>query len=139
MPMLSRSANAALAALIVLQLTMLVFLLAGLEPHPPRAIVLFAMGPFLGTALAIAVAALIMGPTQTVLGRALAVLAALCALLSYGPQKWLEPAIGEIWPAVLGGQMAAIGLLACVLIAALRGGNHESSRASSSAQEVRGS
>lgn len=113
---LTKPATAALAVLIILQLTMLVFLLAGLAPHPPRTIPLFAMGPFLGTSLAIATAALIMGPVISTVGRSLSVLAALCALLSYGPQKWFDPAIGEIWPAVVGGQAASIALLTLVAL-----------------------
>ncbi|MEM6382968.1 MAG: hypothetical protein AAF739_09860 [Pseudomonadota bacterium] len=110
----NNAANAALGVLIILQLTMLMFLLAGLQPHPPRAIPLFAMGPFLGTSLAIAVAALICGPDTTRTGRSLSVVAAFCALLSYGPQKYFDPAIGEIWPAVVAGQIAAVTLLVLV-------------------------
>ena len=102
---------AALATLIILQLIMLSSLLAGLEPHPPRTIPLFAMGPFLGASLAIAAAALALGPVSSPGGRWASVLAALTALLSYGPQKWFDPAIGEVWPAVLLGQLAALLLI----------------------------
>ncbi|MBV6657879.1 MAG: hypothetical protein KI785_08940 [Devosiaceae bacterium] len=108
---MSRLPHAALGALIILQLTMLTSLYAGVMPHPPRAIPLFAMGPFLGLALSLATMALVVGPTGSLLGRGLSVLAALAALLSYGPQKWLDPAIGEIWPAVLLGQLAAFALI----------------------------
>lgn len=114
-PSLAKTATASLAALIILQLVMFATLLAGLPPHPPRTIPFFAMGPFLGTSLAIATAAIILGPLETRLGRALSGGAALCALISYGPHKWFDPAIAEIWPAVLGGELAAFGLLVIII------------------------
>ncbi|MEM1288825.1 MAG: hypothetical protein AAGH60_10780 [Pseudomonadota bacterium] len=52
-----------------------------------------------------------LGPLRTHTGRALAAVAALLARLSYGPQKYLDPAIGEIWPAVMLGQLLALVLL----------------------------
>lgn len=53
-----RIPTAALLALIILQSVMLAALYAGVAPHPPAAIVLFAIAPFLGVALSVAVAAL---------------------------------------------------------------------------------
>jgi len=41
----------------------------------------------------------------------LSVIVVLLAMVSFGPQKWIDPAIGQIWPAVLLGELAA-----CVLI-----------------------
>jgi hypothetical protein len=104
-----RPSQAALACLIVLQTVMLASLYAGVAPHPPMATPLFGIGPFLGAALSAAVAALILGPSGA--GRALAGLAAVAALVSFGPQKYLDPQIGLIWPAVLAGQVAAGAIL----------------------------
>lgn len=112
----SRLPHAALSALIILQLVMLASLYAGLPPHPPRAIPLFAMAPFLAASMALAAASLLIGPLETRCGKSFSIAAALCALLSYGPQKWIDPAIGEIWPAVLLGQIAAIGIIAMIII-----------------------
>lgn len=112
-----RAAYAALTSLIIVQLIMLASLFAGLAPHPPRTIPFFAMAPFLSVSMAIAASAMIVEPLTGKLGKTLSVLAALCALLSYGPQKWIDPAIGEIWPAVLAGEIAAIALLALIVMA----------------------
>jgi hypothetical protein len=106
----SRS-DAALSTLVILQLTMLAALFTQTPPHPPLAVAPFALGPFLGAAISMAVAAIVLGATRTGLGTAVSVLAAVLALVSYGPQKWIDPAIGQIWPAVLLGEIAAASLL----------------------------
>jgi hypothetical protein len=98
-----------LACLIILQTVMLASLYAGVAPHPPAATPLFGIGPFLGAALSAAVAALILGPSGA--GRGMAGLAAMAALVSFGPQKYLDPQFGLIWPAVLAGQVAAAVVL----------------------------
>jgi len=103
--------HAALAVLIILQLTMLGSLFTQTAPHPPLAIPLFALGPFLGAALAIAIAALILGGTTSRSGAITSIIAAVLALISFGPQKWLDPMIGQIWPAVLLGEIAAVILV----------------------------
>lgn len=105
-----RPRQAALACLILLQAVMLASLFAGVAPHPPAATPLFGIGPFLGAALSAAVAALILGQTRG--GRFLAGLAALAALVSFGPQKYLDPQFPLIWPAVVAGQVAAGVILA---------------------------
>lgn len=102
----SRPAAAALAALVILQSVMLLALYAGVPPHPPAAIALSGMGPFLGMALSAAAAALILDPLDGPPGRALTALAAALALVSFGPQKYADPAFGQIWPAVLSAQAA---------------------------------
>lgn len=107
----SRSADAALAVLVVLQATMLAALFSGTPPHPPIAVAPFALGPFLGTSISVAVAAIVLGATGTGPGATASVLAAVLALVSFGPQKWIDPAIAQIWPAVLLGEVAAGGLL----------------------------
>ncbi len=103
-------ATAALAVLITLQLVMLTALYAGIPPHPPVATPLFGIGPFLGAAVSAALVALILG-TGSPAGRIFGGLAAAMALVSFGPQKYLDPQIGLIWPAVVSGQLAAICLL----------------------------
>lgn len=111
----SRSVFAAITALVILQLVMLGALYAGVPPHPPAVIPLFAIAPFLAVALATAAAALITGPLESKLGRALSLLAALMAMLSFGPQKYLDPQFSLIWPAVLSAQVAAIVIVVLVL------------------------
>lgn len=100
-----RPSQAALACLILLQTVMLASLYAGVAPHPPATTPLFGIGPFLGASLSAAVAALILGPSPA--GRVLAGTAAMAALVSFGPQKYLDPQFPLIWPAVLSGQVAA--------------------------------
>ena len=110
-------ATAALTALCLLQAIMLFALFTGTPPHPPVAVTPFAMGPFLGASLAVAVAALILGPVEIVWGRALALLAGAAALISFGPQKYVDPAFPQIWPAVLTAQAAIVTLVLRVIAA----------------------
>ncbi|MEH7829418.1 hypothetical protein [Gemmobacter denitrificans] len=107
MPPSDRPMQAALACLILLQTVMLGSLYTGVAPHPPAATPLFGIAPFLSASLSAACAALILGPSHSLAGRSLAGLAALAGLVSFGPQKYLDPQIGLIWPAVLTGQIAA--------------------------------
>lgn len=99
---------AALSALAIVQVVMLAALMSGTMPHPPRAIPLFAMGPFLGASLAIVVAAWHFREAAGVTGRVFLAAASVTALLSYGPQKWMDPAIAEIWPSVLVAEVAIV-------------------------------
>ncbi|MEM9139336.1 MAG: hypothetical protein AAGB15_05860 [Pseudomonadota bacterium] len=105
------AAQAGLITLIVLQTVMLASLFAGIAPHPPATTPLFAMGPFLAASLALAATALCVGPLRGLAGPALAVLAALAALLSFGPQKYVDPQFPLIWPAVVAGQIAVLAIL----------------------------
>ncbi len=111
MPAPERPSQAALATLIVLQGVMLASLYAGVQPHPSASTPLFGIGPFLGAALSAAAAALILGPIRGRAGPAMSGLAAMAALVSFGPQKYLDPQFPLIWPAVLAGQIAAGFLL----------------------------
>lgn len=110
-PLPDHGQRAALACLVILQTVMLTSLYAGVAPHPPAATPLFGIGPFLAAAVSAAVAALILGPQGGRAGQALALLAALAALVSFGPQKYLDPQFPQIWPAVLSGQVAAAVIL----------------------------
>ena len=94
---------------------MLSALYAGIAPHPPAATPLFGMAPFLAASISAAASALILRPTECIGGRALAGLAALLALVSFGPQKYLDPQIALIWPAVVAGQVSALVVLAGIL------------------------
>jgi len=118
-PARTRHAQAGLATLIILQSVMLAALFAQSAPHPPATIPLFAIAPFLATALSAAIAAIITGPLDTATGRILSLLAALMALLSYGPQKYLDAQFSLIWPAVITGQIAAVAIMLLVGSAAL--------------------
>ncbi|WP_421855438.1 hypothetical protein [Oricola sp.] len=104
----STPTRAALVVLATTQTVMLAAMLAKVPPHPPFEIPLFALGPFLGAAIAIALAALVMGDETTRIGRLLALTAAVLAALSFGPQKYLDPAFDRIWPAVLVSQAAIV-------------------------------
>ena len=110
-----RNREAALACLILLQVTMLGSLYAGIAPHPPATTPLFGIGPFMGASLSAAVAALILGREEGRAGSVLAGIAALAALVSFGPQKYLDPQFPLIWPAVLSGQVAALVILGGLL------------------------
>ncbi|PWE29594.1 hypothetical protein [Pararhodobacter marinus] len=110
-----RQSYAALAALVILQGIMLGSLYAGVAPHPPATIPLFGMGPFLGAAIAAAIAAMILGPLDSRAGRLLAGLAALAALASFGPQKYLDAQFPLIWPAVISAQIAAIAVFGALV------------------------
>ena len=118
-PARTRHAHAALATLIILQLVMLGALFAQSAPHPPAAIPLFGIAPFLAVALSAALAAIIIDPLDTTTGRVLSALAALMALLSFGPQKYLDAQFSLIWPAVITGQIAAVAIMLLVGTAAL--------------------
>jgi len=101
--------RAGLLILTVLQLLMLAALYTRTVPHPPLEVAPFALGPFISASIALAVAALATPIGR--LGSSLIVVACLTALVSYGPQKWFDPAIGGIWPAVLVAQCAVIAIL----------------------------
>ena len=83
-----QAANAALSALIVLQVIMLGSLYAQVAPHPPAATPIFAIAPFLAAALAAAVSAIVLG-CQGWAGRSLSIFAALAAAVSFGPAEIL--------------------------------------------------
>lgn len=111
--------RAALAMLIVLQGVMLAALMTKTPPHPPLAVAPFALGPFLGASIAVAVAALVL-EAETKAGVIASLLAIVLALVSFGPQKWFDPAIGRIWPAVFAAEAALVGLAYAVLAKARR-------------------
>lgn len=102
---MTRPQSAALATLVILQTIMLGALYAHVPPHPPAATPLFGIAPFLGAAIAAAVAALMIGEGRA--GSVLGALAAVMALISFGPQKYFDPQFALIWPAVIAGQIAA--------------------------------
>ncbi|MGP6087715.1 hypothetical protein [Antarctobacter jejuensis] len=116
-----RQAIAALATLILLQLIMLSALYSGIRPHPPVATPLFGIAPFLGASMSIALAAIIVQPLTTATGRVLGVLAALMALVSFGPQKYFDAQFALIWPAVILGQVSALVIILRVGQAVSRG------------------
>lgn len=120
MPPIERNAIAALAALILLQAIMLSALYAGIRPHPPVETPLFGIAPFLGASISLAMGAIIVGPLNSKFGKTLSVLAAIAALVSFGPQKYFDAQFALIWPAVMLGQVSAFGLFAMVFASAAR-------------------
>ena len=109
-----RQTTASLVALIVLQTVMLFSLYTKTLPHPPEVVAPFGIAPFLGASLALATAALVLGARETLAARLISTLAALSALVSYGPQKYFDAQFGLIWPSVMAGQIAVICLLMAV-------------------------
>lgn len=107
-------ARAALLTLMVLQVVMLLAMFSGSPPHPPLVITPFALGPFLGASVALALAAYSLASTQSKFGTWLAMAAGLLAMVSFGPQKWIDPAFTQIWPAVILGQLAFVALIKAV-------------------------
>lgn len=103
-------ADAALVMIAILQGVMLAALFAGVAPHPPATTPLFGIAPFIAAAVALAVGALV-APAGGGARRSLGVLAALAALVSFGPQKYVDAQFALIWPAVLLGQIAALAIL----------------------------
>ncbi|MEL6921441.1 MAG: hypothetical protein AAFO77_10545 [Pseudomonadota bacterium] len=99
-------ATTALVSLIVLQTVMLLAMFFQAPPHPPYETPLFGMGPLLGMSLVCAIAAIMQGGSETRPGRFLSMGAAVLAMVSYGPQKWFDAAIAQIWPAVGAAQIA---------------------------------
>lgn len=109
-----RTLSAGLGTLIILQLVMLFALYFKVPPHPPEIIPLGGMGPMIGAGLSAACAALLL-QGEGVVGKALVVVACLLAGLSYGPQKYFDPAFPLVWPAVITAQIAIAALLVALL------------------------
>ena len=103
--------------LIVLTAVMLAALFTRTPPHPPLEVAPFALAPFLGASLAVGAAAL--WQARSGAGVWLSMTFAATALVSYGPQKYFDPAFSRIWPAVLLAQ-AAVALIAYLAIGKLR-------------------
>ena len=103
--------SAAIVALLVLTGVMLLALFSRTAPHPPLEVPLFALGPFLGASLALGAAALYLVRQGARHGTLLAVLFALSALVSFGPQKYFDPGFASVWPAVVAAQIAALVIL----------------------------
>ena len=101
----------ALGTLIILQLTMLFALFFKIPPHPPEVIPFGGMAPVISVSLSAALGALLFRGQGTV-GKALIVLACALAAISYGPQKYFDPAFNLVWPAVVTAQLAIVTLLA---------------------------
>lgn len=99
---------AALIMIAVLHSIMLAALFYGVAPHPPRTIVLFAMAPFLAVVIGCALCALRQLAHDAAGARSLSGIAAALTLLSFGPQKYLDTALPEIWPAVLTAQVCVV-------------------------------
>lgn len=119
---IDRPVMAALASLVILNLMLLVFLLAGVQPSPPVTTSLFGMGPFLGANLAAGVSALILLPALdarhaahtpgTALAcRVLIGLTVVLALVSFGPHKLFNPMLPLIWPALAVAWVAVLTLV----------------------------
>ncbi|MEL7253919.1 MAG: hypothetical protein AAGL23_07070 [Pseudomonadota bacterium] len=105
-----RGMIAALATLIILQAVMLLALFAGIRPHPPEVTPLFGIAPLIGASIAAAMAAIILRPS-TRIGLVFALVAAVFAAVSFGPQKYFDAQFALIWPAVVAGQIAILSVV----------------------------
>jgi hypothetical protein len=115
-----RTTIAALSVLIVLQTIMLTALYAAVAPHPPASTPVFGMAPFIAASMSAAIAAIVIGPLRSGAGRILSLIAVALALVSFGPQKYLDPQFRLIWPAVIAGQIAAVTIVLHVIGGARR-------------------
>ncbi len=112
----AQAVSAGAIVLLVLTTVMLLALLTRTPPHPPLETPLFALGPFLGASLAIGGAALYLLGQGSRHGTALVILFALTALVSFGPQKFLDPNLSRIWPTVVTAQAAVAVILVCGIL-----------------------
>lgn len=94
----------ALSALALIQLLMFLAMLTRTEPHPPLVLTPFAMAPFLSASIVICLSAAIYSYYFARPNQLLTITAIVLALVSYGPQKYIDPAFPQIWPAVLTAQ-----------------------------------
>ena len=113
-------ASAAIVALLVLTGVMLFALFTRTKPHPPLEVAPFAIGPFLGASLAIGAAAFHLVRQGARYGSTLAVLFALTALVSFGPQKYFDPVFSRIWPTVITAQIAVVVIVAWSILVLMR-------------------
>ncbi|MCZ4272356.1 hypothetical protein [Maritalea porphyrae] len=100
-----------LIMLIVLQLTMIFSLFFKVPPHPPIAIPISGIGPLIGVSIGVALMAILIDPAKDRVARILSVIAVALALISYGPQKYIDPQFPLIWPAVIAAQLASLVIL----------------------------
>jgi len=100
--------SAALIALVTITAVMLFSLFTLTEPHPPVRIPLFGLAPFLGASLAVGLAALDLLRRGHGAVWIPALIFAATAALSFGPQKYVDPAFPQIWPAVLTAQICIV-------------------------------
>ena len=119
-PPQSYPATAAILVLLTLTGVMLLALFSRSAPHPPLEVPPFALAPFLGASLAIGAAAFHLLRQGARYGGTLAVFFALTALVSFGPQKYLDPEFSRIWPAVITAQIAVIAILSWSVVALRR-------------------
>lgn len=110
-----KTAKAGLTGLMILQTVMLLSLYSKTAPHPPKIIPFAGMAPFVAACLAAAGAAWAVGPTIGWTGRILSASAVLGAMVSYGPQKYLDPQFALVWPSVIAGQIAAIAVVSALM------------------------
>ena len=117
----SYPATAAIVVLLTLTGVMLAALFSQTAPHPPLEVPPFALGPFLGASLAIGAAAFHLLRQGARCGGTLAILFALTTVVSFGPQKYLDPEFSRIWPAVITAQIAVVVIVFWSIVAFRKG------------------
>ena len=105
------AASSCIYALIALQAVMLFSLFTKTAPHPPLAVPLFALAPFLGMSISLGVMAATLIHHRLKPGYIAAILFALASLVSFGPHKLLADELALIWPAVIFGLSTSLALV----------------------------
>ena len=70
--------------------------------------------------MSVALSAIVVQPLTNIAGRSLSFLAALMALVSFGPQKYFDVQFGLIWPAVILAQLAVLVIFTHLLIQSVK-------------------
>ena len=112
----------ALIMMISLHGIMLMALFAGVEPHPPARVTPFGMAPFLAVVIGLSVVGIYLNSLGQAGAVYVAVAVAVLSLLSFGPQKYLDPAISQVWVAVVAAQVSAV-LIVMELVQQIMGRN----------------
>ncbi len=89
-------------------------------PHPSLEVEPIALGPFLAASLAIGAAAYVLAACGVPYAMAIAFLYALTALISYGPQKYVDAAISKFWPPEVVAQFAITAPMCLAICQAFR-------------------
>ena len=105
----------ALVALLIFEQYTLLSVVFEVPPHPQALNGVSALVPYWALAMVVAVTAILLGLTNTRLGRLFCVLAALLALLPSGPQKYFDYQFFLLWPSIIGAQVAIVTLLVQVV------------------------
>lgn len=119
-PHASSRLSAAALFMAVVQLAMLGALYTETPPHPPLTVAPFAIAPMLSSSIGLSLAlAWLAARGDLAAARWLSLPVVILALVSYGPQKYFDPAFPHIWIAVIPMQIALLSV-AILAVAPMR-------------------